>query len=638
MKSYLLIILFFSSVQLLAYPSGDSESARRFLNKGILFHQQHELDSASFYVRSAIKTAQRENDMKTYCDAALRISALYINSRSYDSARFWNQKAMEVSHQHQFKKREASAYAGLGMIALRQEQLLDAVSSLKKAYNMMLDAGDAQGAHFTAYNLALTYSRLSDVPKALQYLRTSLVWAREQNNTSFQRSIYHLIARLFRQSNEPDSVNHYEQLSLRVPEKGGNSNSILPYFLAMANRLKMNKKIDSALYYYDSAMEIAIENRDTVTQLNIMVSKAMTALDANQPSKALSILRKVHHNQNKLQGKIDMAVYYETMANAWKQKKQSDSALFYTEKLLAEKENLHIRQNQKYLMELRVKYQAQQKESELIRLKNEVLKSELEQSVRKVQMNTLLGSSFSLLLILIFLTWFYLYRRKKDRMIQQQEVAFLQKEKEAGVAQSLLAGEENERKRIARELHDGLGVLLSSASIFFSNLEEDTDPEREKNLQKARSLVDKANTEVRRISHNLMPMVLSRFGLKAALEDMVDKVSGDLNVYLNVSMNNALSDTIQVTLYRLVQELLNNTLKYAEASEVEISMVVKSDKVHFGYSDNGKGFNTKDKVKSDGIGLVSIRNRVEFLKGNMEYVSEPGKGVTVNISFPVHHN
>jgi signal transduction histidine kinase len=249
-------------------------------------------------------------------------------------------------------------------------------------------------------------------------------------------------------------------------------------------------------------------------------------------------------------------------------------------------------------------------------------------------MNTLLGSSFTLLLIVLLLIWFYFYKHKKDKKIREQEIAFLRKEKEVTVAQSLLEGEDNERKRIAGELHDGLGVLLSSASIFFSNLEEDTDPEREKNLQNARELVEKANVEVRRISHNMMPMVLSRFGLKAALEDMVDKVSGDLSIHLSVKVSKSLPESIAFMLYRLTQELLNNTLKHAEATAVAISCSLKDNNVHFQYKDNGKGFDMKDKDKGDGIGLSGLHNRVEFLKGSMKFQSAPGQGVKVEIIFP----
>ncbi len=625
---YVLLIIYFLGLS-------DSKiqgtgSSRDLLNRSIRFQQHHQMDSAGFYAHTALKSAVNENDMKLYCDAALRLSSLCVSKQSYDSARFWDQKVVEISHKNNWKKTEAMAYSSLGTAALRQEHLLTSVSLFQKAYKMLLDAGDEKGTSFTIYNLALTYSQLDDLQNAFLYSKKALSQAQKNNNADLKMGVYHLMARLYRMKHDQDSADYYNKLSLSIQKR----EDLLPYYLTLANRLKNRKKTDSAIYFYDSALAIAAQNRDTISQLNILISKAMTNLDARKPMKALSLLRQVQQHEMKLEGRIDMAIYYETFANAWKLTGQSDSALYYTEKLMAAKDNNHVRQRQKYLMELRVKYQAKKKENELINLKNKILKGELEESTRKIQLNTLLGSSFTLLLIIILLIWFYFYKHKKDKKIREQEVAFLQKEKEATVAQSLLKGEENERKRIASELHDGLGVLLSSVSIFFSNLEEDSDPERGKNLQNAKELVNKANVEVRRISHNLMPMVLSRFGLKATLEDMVDKVSGDLNINLSVKVGQGLPESMEFMLYRLTQELLNNTLKHAEATEITISCLLKGDYVLFEYKDNGKGFDMKTGDKEDGIGLSSIRNRVEFLKGSMKFQSEPRQGVKVEIIFP----
>ncbi|MBN2615400.1 MAG: sensor histidine kinase [Bacteroidales bacterium] len=634
MRLFLLLFLFFVVGSLSASDLKKLNLAHSCLQKSMVFQQQRKMDSTEFYLRKAMVLADDNEGNEIYCQAALRLASLFLYQRKFDSARFLNENVLKLSRENSWKKTEAAAYEGMGMSAFRQEKLLEGITCFQQAHQISSELGDSQGLSVSSYNLALIYSRLSDQDKALHYFREALSWSIKSGNTSLEQNIYLMMARLFRRKNRMDSANRYRLLEAKVSHTKLTGNKTASYYLSQAEDYKEHLKWTAALKNYDSALVVAAMNQDTLMQTNIIIWKAETELYRKKPETAIRLLNAIRHTTNQLRDRIDYETYYKTLVGAWKQKGRLDSALYYMQQLINANENSEVRHKQNYLMELRVKYQAGQKESEVIRLKNQVLQGELEESTRRIQMNTLLGSSFTLLLIIILLVWFFFYKQKKDKKIREKEVALLQKEKEATVAQYLLKGEENERKRIASELHDGLGVLLSSASIFITNLDEDLNPEREKNLQKARDLVDKANTEVRRISHNMMPVVLSRFGLKAALEDMVDKVSDELSVELRVKIGKGLSETMEFMIYRLTQELLNNTLKHAEASEVDIACFLQGDEIRFEYRDNGKGFDMKEAKKSRGLGLSGLRNRVEFLKGSMHIQSSPGKGVLVQVLCP----
>ena len=634
MRLFLLIFLFFVVGILSASDVKNPDEAKACLQKSIVFQQQHQMDSTEFYVRKAMVLAVDQEENEIYCQAALRLASLFLYQRKFDSAQLLNERVLKISRKNNWEKTEAAAYNGLGMCSFRQEKLLDGISSLQQAHKISSELGDSQGLSVSSYNLALIYTRLSDHNKAMNFFREALSWAIISGNTSLEQNIYLMMERLFRQMNLMDSANHYRLLASEMLQNKHTEHKTVSYYLSQAENYKEHLKWIPALRYYDSALAIANLSRDTLMQTNIIIWKAEIELYRKKPDRAIRLLESIRNKTTGLQYRFDYDTYYQTLVDAWKQKARPDSALYYMQELMKASENSQFRQKQNYLMELRVKYQAGQKESEVIHLKNQVLQNELDESARRIQLNTLLGSSFTLLLIIIFLIWFFFYRQKKDQKILEKEVALLQKEKEATVAQSLLKGEENERKRIAGELHDGLGVLLSSASIFITNLDEDQDPEREKNLQKARGLVDKANTEVRRISHNMMPVVLSRFGLKAALEDMADKVSDELSVDLTVKIGQGLPETMEFMIYRLTQELLNNTLKHAEASEVDINCFVDDEEVHLEYRDNGKGFDMKQVDNSRGLGFSGFRNRVEFLKGSMQIHSIPGNGVVVQVVFP----
>ena len=156
-------------------------------------------------------------------------------------------------------------------------------------------------------------------------------------------------------------------------------------------------------------------------------------------------------------------------------------------------------------------------------------------------------------------------------------------------------------------------------------------------VRKVRRLVEQAGTEVRRISHNMMPEVLTRFGLKAALEDLFEDFSEKTKteVHMGITLPERLHDNKEFMIFRMAQELLHNTLKHSKADKVTFLLRRQGETVFVDYRDNGMGFNLEKSGKSDGIGLQSIRSRVEFLHGTFYLQTSPGNGFKLKITFPV---
>jgi signal transduction histidine kinase len=204
----------------------------------------------------------------------------------------------------------------------------------------------------------------------------------------------------------------------------------------------------------------------------------------------------------------------------------------------------------------------------------------------------------------------------------------------------MLEGQEKERSRIARDLHDGLGNLLSTLKVNFSSLQINFD---DNNSQKiygvASEMIDEACTEVRKIAHEMMPQALNKLGLIKALEDLVIKMNNthDFDAQFHVfGREKKLDDNTNVMLFRIVQELLNNVVKYAEAEEVLVQLTFSDDLLNLTVEDDGKGFDPLT-VKTDaGMGLKSVEFRTGYIGGNYEINSRPGKGTLVNINMPLN--
>ena len=254
----------------------------------------------------------------------------------------------------------------------------------------------------------------------------------------------------------------------------------------------------------------------------------------------------------------------------------------------------------------------------------------------------LLGSALSILLIALLS--YRNYRHKQQ--LQQQRITELEKEKQLLATEAVLKGQEEERSRLAKDLHDGLGGMLSGIKYSFSNMKETLimTPDNMLGFQRGLDMLDSSISELRRVAHSMMPEALMKFGLNAALKDFCTSINniGVLKViYQSHDADNLdISQTASVTIYRIVQELLNNSIKHAAATQVLVQLNKEDNKLLLTVENNGKGFDIASlqeaKVRTDGsvgrgIGWTNIKSRLDYLKGKLDVQSEPGKGTSVNI-------
>ncbi|MCD4730455.1 MAG: sensor histidine kinase, partial [Bacteroidales bacterium] len=232
---------------------------------------------------------------------------------------------------------------------------------------------------------------------------------------------------------------------------------------------------------------------------------------------------------------------------------------------------------------------------------------------------------------------FYRNKSRKDKIIADQKIKQLEEEKKLLAARFLVEGQEEERKRIAKELHDGLGVLLSTARMQFTTI-KDKSPENKQLIDKATKLLEQATGDVRKISHNMMPGLLTRFGLYEAAEGLIEQLDETAGLSATCEIigdTKRLSENTEIMLYRIIQEMVNNTIKHADATRISLKMDILPELLKINYSDDGKGFNLEEKLKSKSIGLTSIQSRANFLSGKLDIESAYNKGAQFTLSVPI---
>jgi signal transduction histidine kinase len=218
----------------------------------------------------------------------------------------------------------------------------------------------------------------------------------------------------------------------------------------------------------------------------------------------------------------------------------------------------------------------------------------------------------------------------------QKRIDDMKRENESRILSAIIRTEESERQKFAKELHDGLGPLLASIKMAISALDGDrVGPGHRKILDNADHLIDESVTTLKEISNKLSPHVLNNFGLLKAVQAFIDRleVPGSPTLKLNSNLKEVRFDyNIEVVMYRVICELITNTLQHAEATEVNIDLYHEKERLTLDYFDNGKGFDPQEVVGArSGMGFSNVQSRIKSLDGTIRVISNPNEGACISI-------
>lgn len=332
------------------------------------------------------------------------------------------------------------------------------------------------------------------------------------------------------------------------------------------------------------------------------------------------------------------AVQYE-LYKLYKETKQTEKALSILENYTNLKDSLRSEEIERNLTELQVQYDTEKKEQQL-----RIQELELNQKTQQRNFFIMATLVMALMAVLIFLG--YRQRLNANRQlsqqaseIQAQKIRQLEQDNQLLSLNAMIEGQESERMRIAQDLHDGIGGLLTTVKAHFYAIQEQVEKLQQLNIyRKTNDLIDEACVEVRRISQNMMPRALQLLGLKGAIEDLATQLRQQgMECELEIiGLTETISQTQKVMTFRIIQELCNNISKHAGAAKVFIQLLQHGNEISLIVEDDGKGFDYANTVgHTASLGLKNIESRVKFVKGSWEVDSVPGEGTTVMIRVPL---
>jgi two-component system, NarL family, sensor kinase len=622
----------------LAIKNAKSDSER------LLFRTRLSLQSAKLDFEKAqkelddIKKASLEKKLYTIYSYAVTINgSIYYEKGDYINAIIYYQEAEKLNlglpdGENKFR-RLGGLYNDMGA----SYSLINDLDNAQNYYNRSIEIyekyKDSAGLVLAYFNLAFVFIDMQEWEKALQYLKKSIASARQNHKSADLLSSY---ARAAAICFKIKRINEGEGLLEEC-------NSLLSLIELDLDRIYYHNAYGE-YYYAKGKMEAALHSHRTAYKYSLLWKDpyyiADEALDIGRLYMKLSKVdsaekffriaydtARVYNYMPKIRLVLnEWAAYYANGGNYKRAYELRTELLNFTDSLIT-------LQNHNHILLFDAAYQSTRKENQIMQLESDKRLQQL--SIKqKSTLNYILISGAATLLVISLLS----YRTYKQKQkLQQQRINELETEKQLTATEAVLKGEEQERTRLAKDLHDGLGGMLSGIKYSFQTMKGNLvmTPENHQAFERSMDMLDSSIKEMRRVAHNMMPEALVKFGLDTALKDFCNDInqSGALQVnYQSIGMENqSIEQTSAIAIYRIVQELINNTMKHAAAKTAIVQVSKTNGEISITVEDDGKGFNPLILQSAKGIGWSNIQSRIEYLKGKLDIQSDPGKGTSIHI-------
>lgn len=543
--------------------------------------------------------------------------------------------------------------------ALQIFQNLDHDRGLMSCYNGLANIANFRGEYSQAaegYENALKYCNdldtritiTNNIASILQNTRNDLksLDLLHDLESIFDNSVgplaraytYNNIGVSYNSLNNVDDARHYFQRSLTESELAGSAPDVCMANLNIAATFSRERYLDYNQKLVSESLSSAKNILDTLHLPRLepfyLRLKAEDLYINKQYSEALAVCLESEEQLKSFEDVEERLKVYLLLVDIHKKQEKFEKALAYSENVKLISDSLVKSHNNSSVLELDAKYQTAQREAEMAN-------QEITINRQITTKNYLLGGLGFLGLVGVFLfSRSRLKQKIKDNLIRlkEEKIENLEKQQKLLALDYMVQGQEEERKRIAKDLHDGLGGILTTARLQLRNIEGEVEKlENLKLFERAEDLLKNASEEVRRIAHDMMPDALVNFGLVDAIQDLADKINATEELWVNTQLylnKEFIPDREATVIYRIIQEILNNSLKHANASEISVEFSASSDFWQLNISDNGIGFDSNSDKLLTGQGINNIKNRVKYLNGDLNIKTHIGEGAEFDILIP----
>ena len=559
--------------------------------------------------------------------------AFYYNmTGNYDSLKIYADRCLQVSKQNQLLKSEASGHQMVATYYWQTGMFDEAVKNHFKALRIREKLKDSAGIGSSLASLGAVSLSTNKLAQAKKYVARSLEIARRLKDDKLILRNLHTLANVYGTEGSYQKALNVDKEALVICEKLDNRRNFSEIYSNMALCFFYMGDYNSSLKYHYEVLEIDRFFKDEKQIGDTYLNLASVYIAKKDYPKAEELLNNSLDLFRKTDYKYGMRNTYESLGKVYETRGEYKKALAASHEYLKLANQISNENNDKNIARLNVQYETEKKEQQIEALNQRSVIQNLEIDRRNIIIAIIAGALLAGGLLVYLLS----NRRKLIESHRMQE--FINEQQKLS-ARAIFEAEEEERRRLAADLHDGVGQVLSCALMNLNGLFKNLTlmPADAAVAERSLSLVNESYDEMRSISHRMMPHALSKKGINQALRQFADKIDNrQLNVHLDLQeLDRRLDAMAETALYRAIQESVNNVIKHAGASNIYISMISDHEGVSVTIEDDGRGFDPVKIEDSTGIGLRNIRSRIEFLKGTVEIDSKPKKGALIIIQLPL---
>lgn len=532
-------------------------------------------DKIIIVAKQGLNLARQLNNKKAITLLSQTLGKAYYQTNQYDSsACYYNIAAAILSKTNQ-QSLLTDDYSKLAKAYVKLKNYDKALEFCMLAISYAPKTGERTELMETLNQVGALYEAKNNYREALSYFRKAFDIKDSLN--------------LVRQTNQNTSEAYSHQFMGDVMGSIKQSQSVQEILKTIDVKKSLNDTLALSINYFN--LGVLYKNKRQYQQ----------SLDALK--NCLQFAIQINYTDMQRSATNELADLYEQMGN-------------YEQSLIYLKKHATIKSSANNTIdELQAKYEIKQREDQVLQQQFEITKR-----------NYWMAGICIFILLMLFAVFFYY----KQNQLKQRNIAM----------QAIIAAEESERRRIAQDLHDSVSQTISAAKINLSVIGSELpfiNEEQRGRFEKVINLVDYGFKEVRTISHNMMPWALHKTGLAQVIKQFIENIRNDNTAinFFSSGFDSPFDDTIEIILYRVLQESVNNVMKHAQADRLDISLIRNEDSISLTIEDNGKGFDTTNPDIFKGMGLNNLRSRINFLKGKAEFDSQVNRGTLVSVYIPL---
>lgn len=627
--------------QLAKFPKDDTNRVNALisvLNTAVYLKERKEV---SLYLVEALSLSRKFYYKKGLANCYLHRAHYYKSSSEYPTAIIYYDSALAVSADLKdpaLLRLKGWATEQKAAIYYSQENYYTALDYFFESLKYE-DATREQKKMRIYTFITEIYTLLNNLEKAGEYALRNIQLAEKDTNIVERGGVYLSYINICLEKGDYGTATLYlDKMSPFIPHaKQGQLN--FGYYLKRGKLSYLRKEYQNAYSYFKEANKYAVSGGHTNSKSISLYYLARTALEMGYTDDAkkytmenLALTDQKSTKSGRIDALTNMSAYYRKAGD----KNKAYEMILQAMEL---KDTLTRETNVKQVNVLGAIYEYGKQQNEIVTLQNE--KDKQEASVKqKSFLNYVFIASIAVLLLVGYLGYNNFRKGKQlyrqTQALQDQKIIELEKNKQLLTIDAMLKGQEEERSRIAKDLHDGVGSLLSGTKLSFLNIKETLDFSTEGSLmfEKSLCMLDNSIGELRKVAQNLMPEALVKFGLHEALRDFCDSIQSSTGLkilYQQFGEKRKLDNTAEIFTYRIIQELVNNAVKHAGASQVIVQLALSQHKTGITVEDDGKGFKKETINTAKGAGLANVNYRVQYFNGTYDIVTSPGNGTSVNI-------